>query len=831
MVGRGRFDESDSGRGLPGLLPWQVLLLVVVCGILALHFPVPGLAGCVLVLWAVRRLGAWPPFGRSFLLAAVFLLAFGYAWIRLPAPAPEPPQWMARGEKVMVSGVVAQVRSRYQGKLRVLLDQVRVEREQGGTEVLSEPLPGRLAWTWEEPTGRPLPGQTIRLQGRVWPVRWYANPGPGDYDFQQRTQGVYWRTYSRGDKGVALGPPPSGSLSGLRLALLDKVREGLPDSPGGATVLALLFGDRSGVDVDQYELMASAGLAHTLALSGLHVGFVVLLGFGLARLAGLIRPRVYLRVPRPRLGVTLAAPLVLAYLWLGEASPSLVRASVMFGFWGVLLLMGRSRVLVDGLFLAVALILAVTPLALFDLRLQYSALAVAGIAVAVPWSTRLQRVLAGPGGIWRCVAAWAAALLCISLAANLATLPLTAWYFGRLTPNLLLNVLWIPLLGLAVMPLAVSGLVLTAVLPGAGGWLLHGAAGIMDGMLWCLAQLAQWQAFPRVALLRPWWPSMLGLGLVLVAVVAALSRRRRGPDWALVLVGTVLLLVPSVAGLARDLRPEVRLVVLDVGKGQALVVMAPGGVRWVIDGGGSGSGQFDVGEGVVEPYLTHGRPPRLEGAVLTHPHLDHYQGVVWLLNNFQVRAYAHNGRPIQSSYKEPLAVGLARNGLEPVKLSAGQELVLNPGQGGDLVLETLHPSRPTGSLSTNDASLVLRLVWRGRPLALLPADVEAEGIQVLLASGFGLDAEVLVLPHHGSHGSLSPDLYRAVGPELAVASHAWGGNSELPAPEVRQVLDGLGIPLLTTAEQGMVEMAWSWDRPGFRVATFRAGPWTPGGSD
>ena len=830
MPGRGWSRDADPGPRLPGLLPWQILLLAAVCGILTLHLPAPGLVGLALVALAARRLdtGRWvrgPAFAPA--MAAAFLLALGYAWLCLPGPAPGQPGWMARGEAVTISGTVVESQTRYEGKLRVILDEVRIERGQGGSEV----LPGRLVWAWEQSSQRPAPGQAVRFTGRVRPVRWFGNPGSGSYDFLWRTRGAYWRAYVRGDKGVEFGPAPSGPFCGsfhglfhdLRLDLLERVQDALPDTPGGAMVRALLFGDRLKVAEKEYEVLASAGLAHTLALSGLHVGFVVLLGFALARLVGLVRPRAYLRVPRPKLGVLLAAPLVLAYLWLGESSPSLVRAVVMFAFWGALLLLGRQRVLLDGLFLAVALILAVTPLALFDLRFQLSVLAVAGIAAAMPWVLRLDRAWHWP---WRPLG-WMAGLLCISLAANLATLPLTAWYFGRLTPNLLLNVFWVPLLGLGIMPLSLSGLALVPVWPDGGAWLLDAAARGLDWMLLGLDRLSDFGAFPQVFLLRPWWPAMLGLGLVLVAVTVALSGRRRRPDWLLVLVAAALLLAPPVAGLVRDARPEVRLAVLDVGKGQSLLVTAPGGVRWIIDGGGSMGGSFDMGQSVVGPCLAYGHPPLLNGALLTHPHLDHYQGVVWLLNNFQVEAYAHNGRPIQSSYKQPLLNGLDRNGLDPVVLSAGERLVLNPGQGGDLVLETLHPSRPLGKLSTNDASLVLRLVWRGRSLALLPADVEVEGIRALLASGADLSAEVLVLPHHGSGGSLSPEFYRAVGPRLAVASMAWGGASELPAPAVRKALDAIGIPLLTTAEQGMVEVSWRWGGPGFEVRSHRFGVLEP----
>ncbi|MGE4552528.1 MAG: ComEC/Rec2 family competence protein, partial [Desulfovibrionaceae bacterium] len=514
-------------------MPWQVAFLAAVCGLLALRWPLPALACLAVLVLLARRLGAAGP--RVWALGAAFLLGLGWGWLRLPAEPAPLPAWAAGGAPVRLHGVVADFTDRPGGRAQVLLADLRIEPrgkggagESGETAPDSGPdsgpgsnhdaapdsspnppsnsgparpslrLPGRALWSWYDPTARPAPGSAVTLDARVYRITGYGNPGAWDYAFSWRTRGALWRTYSPGPRGLTLAEVPGPLSWRLREGLEARVAALLPLDQGGAMVRALLFGDRSGLDPEVSESLTAAGLAHTLALSGLHLGFVVLLGVGLARLAGRVRPGLYLRVARPRLAVLLAAPLVAGYCWLGGFSPSLVRAACMFAAWGWLLWRGRDRVLLDGLFFALAVILLVSPLSVFDLRLQLSALAVAGIVVLLPLARPLGRILdALPEGLegWRAAAVrWGlvpvrdlGAVLAMSLAAQLAVLPVTAWTFGRLAPNFLLNAVWLPVLGLAVLPLGLAGLVLAPCWPDAAAPLLGAAAGIQDRLLDLLA--------------------------------------------------------------------------------------------------------------------------------------------------------------------------------------------------------------------------------------------------------------------------------------------------------------------------------------------------------
>ena len=790
-VSAGPMNGSDrsgipGGRAFPGLFAWQVLFLAWVCGLLAAAHP-EALCGVPLLWFLCRRLRA-----RPVSLAALVLcggLGLGWALLRAPVPAPEAPAWMEQGREVEFSGVVDAVQTRPNRRLVMFLRQAScvVDGEEWHA-------PGLVAWTWELPAARPLPGQEVLLRTRLWSVQGLDNPGIWDgADYWER-QGVAFRTASLGRApGIVLGPAPAPGPGGLRQLLRQETEALVPATQGGAVVLAVLTGDRFLLAPATLELMRHAGLSHSLALSGLHLGFVAAVGAALAYGLSLLWPGVCLLLPRPKLAVLTAAPLVLAYAWLGQPAPSLVRAACMFLSWGLLLLWDRQRVLLDGLFLALALILVIAPGEVQELSLQLSAVAVAGIAAfwAPLWHWVPKR-----GGVWRALR-WALGLLLVSLCANLALLPLQVWHFGVLSPNFLANVFWLPVLGLLIMPLGLAGLALLGLWPGAAAACLAGAAFLADASLDVLARTDAWGWLPLIQTLRPLWPELLG-GALLLACLPLLLRRAAVPAPVLGL-GLFLLLVPHAWIMVRDTLNGPSLTLLDVGQGQAALLTLPGGRRVLVDGGGFRSATFDLGRSVVAPALTWGRPPRLAAVLLSQGTYEHARGLAAVLAGFRVGFFGSAQEPPES-----LRRILRGRGLAQVRLAAGQDLDLGSG----FSLEVLAPWEPASARRRNAVPLALRLVWNGQGLALLPGDQDAAGLRRLLASGRDLRAGVLVLPDHGSGAACVAEFYEAVAPALALASC----GRRPPAESVRQALEQRGASLWTTAGCGRLRVFW--DAPG-----------------
>lgn len=770
---------------------------------LAVRAPVPA-ATALLVLWvADATLRA----RRVHPVVVLICAATGFmTCLHLLPGRPEVPQWFDSGRRVEVRAVVDSVRAKPDMRLQMILREVEVRNKDNGT---FRPLSGKLAWTWKYPRLRPQAGQPVTLFMRVRPVVGFKNPGLWDYEAYWQNQSVFWLGWTYGKKGVQLGAAPDSAIETLRKALRAPVLAGIGRTQGGAMVLNLLTGDRTHISPHTLDMVRSAGLAHILALSGLHVGYVALMGLLLAWVVGLVRPELYLHIPRPKLAVLFAMPLVFVYAVLGQPSASLTRAAIMFGCWGALLLVGRGRALIDGLFVALAVIILHTPLSVFDTGLRMSASAVAGIALLYPVFRRCIAVR-GTGSVRR-IADSLAALLCLSLAANVALLPVMAVSFGSISPNILMNLLWVPVVGLAVMPIGIGGMLL-GLIPGlldAGVCLVGISSRIADGLLWLLEWFHAAGLDPMLAVLRPLWPEVLGFAVLLATALSVRPRLWLGA------LGAVLILAPHAHVMALDSTNAVRLEMLDVGQGQSLLVTAPGGRRVLIDGGGTSSRTFDIGRAVVGPYLTFGRPPRVETVIMTHADNDHMGGLAWIMERFDVQRFCGNGDQPDGVAGTRIVRAAARRGISRQPLAKGDVLRLGAG----VSLDVLHPGEGHGDYDSNDRSLVLHLKHEGRTLALLTGDVEKRAVHDLLAAGEDVRAQVLVLPHHGSGRSAPEALVPAVGPDFGMISCRLDNRYGFPQRNVLEALRSEGAEILRTDLSGAVRIRWSTEDGNSQIGT------------
>ncbi|TVQ99736.1 MAG: DNA internalization-related competence protein ComEC/Rec2 [Desulfovibrionales bacterium] len=841
--------EFSAQRLWPGLLPWQHLLCAWILGMLAWEWPVPG--ATALCLYLATLIGSWePPLsrlnkadaqasrqepspawlpspGRTAYTLIPVLLAFVFGIVTVHHIHPTPPPGKERPEinhrtPTTITANVVEVRPRPGNHYQIILRDVLIHPPETAASESPQPLGGGLLWNWQSPPHTPGPGQEVRVALRIRPIQGMANPGMNRSEDYWARQGIYHRAYSREANTV---PHYSGSIHPAweyRNLLREKILAATPSGQGQAMLLALLMGDRSLLAPETMDLVQRASLAHSLALSGMHLGFVVGLGWLGATILGWIRPQLYLRLPRPKLVVLLSIPLVLGYLWLGQAVPSLLRAALMFASWGVLLLLNRQRVLLDGLFLALLFILLLSPLTVFDLRLQLSALAVAGLALVWPLGREAMRFSQRPW--WQKPLAAALGILAVSTVATLALLPLQAWYFGRISPHLYLNILWLPLLGMVVFPMGLTGLLalLTPWTATMASPLLSMASAVLEGMVGGLAALDQagWMVVTIPA--RPFWPQFLGYWMLLLAA-AAWWRSPQSIRPATMVLAIALLVVPGLSTIISDQRSQVTLRLLDVSQGQAVLLELPGGSRWLLDGGGFWSWDYDLGRNVITPVLTHGQPPRLGGIALSHAHFDHYRGLFHPLRYFQVRQFASQGSGPEGRDGQILEDILARRTIPTAVWRKGDMIDLGRG----VYLEVLHPGPEWLSADNqNNASLVLRLVWNGRPLALIPGDIELPSIAALLqniSAPDALRAEVLVLPHHGSRTSHSPQFYKMVQPDVALVSTGFLNRFNHPHPEVRQSLVKKSIALLNTAEHGAVSIRWNGQNRQAIITSERAG--------
>ena len=585
------------------------------------------------------------------------------------------------------------------------------------------------------------------------------------------------------------------ALSTLNERAGRQISQYLPN-PQAALLKGILLGDESGLSSTLRQAFNDTGATHVIAISGFNM--IILSGTVMA----LLRRTRLTRGQAAFVGILA----ILLYAMFVGASASVLRAALMSSllvFAGAL----RRRVFAPASLACAILLLSLdSPTVLWDVGFQLSVFATLGIMTFVaPLGTRLQRALIfllspGPG---RRVGGFLAEPLVVSLAAQIATLPLILRTFERLSlVSLPVNLLIIP----AQAPLLILGFLATAI--------AFVAPLPAQLLFWLdLLPLSWTTGIVQAAASLPFAASELRIDPRLVAgfysvLVAALIVQAARYPWATRLAQSLvrhatgsltLLLALSLAllaGAARLSQPDGRLHLwlLDVGHSNAVLLQGPGGEHILIDGGNAPSRLLTA---LGERLPFHDR--RLEVLVLSRQDPEAIDAFDALLQRHEIGLLLHNGQ------REP-APQLVAAADKTLALRSGHSLEFSDG----LRIEVLHPQRQPAAdqRKLNTAALTLRVHY-GTVSFLLAATLDRAGQQAMLAAGISPRATVLQLPQHGAARSLDTDFLRAAGSQLVVV-HADPDDprnrSGDPNPDILAMLDG--IPLLRSDAVGALHL-WS----------------------
>jgi competence protein ComEC len=565
-------------------------------------------------------------------------------------------------------------------------------------------------------------------------------------------------------------------------AVADGLRRGVARSLGAAppgerrAVLAgVVLGEDEGLDQELRDRFRASGLYHLLAVSGQNVAYVV---------AGMILLAWTLGFPR-WIGEICALAAVFAYVLAVGWQPSVVRAGVAGGLASLAWLASRPRDRWYFLLVGAAVLLAWSPYSLLEPGFQLSFAAVAAIFVLVP---RIESRLEGYP-----LPARLAEVVALSAACGAATAPILWLHFGAIPVySLAANALAAPIVA-PLLSLALAAAALHPILPEAAGALVW-VDGWLAAYLALCARLVGGLPYAQVesahALL-----ALLGGALLLALLVRA--RRRWAWRWAAFacLLAALVVAWRSVPDEAPPAPTGLRITVLDVGQGDAILLQVPQGAVLVDQG---------PPEADVAGQLQDLGVERLVALVLTHPQRDHIGGAADVLDEIEVGAVLDPRIPAESEDHDA-AVGAARaNNVPIVPVRTGQRLRV-----GALRIHVLWPDGPGPPGDDPNNHAVVLVASYGRIDALLTADAEGN-VTVPIKPP---PVEILKVAHHGSADPSLPVLLDLVDPQIAVVSVGPDNDYGHPTSSTMAALTGFsGLAVHRTDRDGRVTIETDGNR-------------------
>ncbi len=613
-----------------------------------------------------------------------------------------------------------------------------------------------------------VPGDRVEILGQLAVPEPPRNPGDFDYPEFLRSRGIDRIVRCDSPDTVRLIERPRGL--GARMA---RWREGVRSEcdrllfdhlpPRLQPVAAsLLIGDRSDLKDETETAFIRSGTMHILAISGLHIG--VLAGFVM-----LLCRAIQLRTMTTAL---LVLAVIYGYAAIAESRPPVMRAVVLGTLVVIGRAFGRKSDGMQALALTALFLLLMNPADLFDVGAQLSFIAVAAIIVVSRWlAERTQesfndRLLAGEQSwLWRAMTwsgRWLLAGYAVTFVVWVVTVPITMRAFHLVSPaGLVVNALLTPF----------STLVLCA------GYLFLGV-----GLL--CPPLAKWVVLPFRETLN-WFlnavewsatlpggygesPSpdvrwMWGFYLLLLASLFVRSTAVRRWVWRGTFLWTIGWLV--IAMLPRPVVPGLTCTFLDVGHGEAILLVCPNGRSLLYDIGSMGDGRRAAR--AVQAQLRERGVGRVDALVISHADADHYNGGIDLATQTPIgtACFSQHCLDFDQQGIPELFEELARHQTLLRMIQAGDQLRLDP----HVQIEVLHPTPSVHDKQDNANSVVLRITYAGKSF-LLTGDLEKGGAAAVMQRPLDEPVDVLLAPHHGAKLANTAALAEWAHPQHVVAS-------------------------------------------------------------
>ncbi len=628
------------------------------------------------------------------------------------------------------------------------------------------------------------PGNKIYAEGTFLKGRDRRNPGEFDYNKYLNNKSISGILVCNEGDSIFIEKNQNSTFRSMifkaRKIIDERIHELFEPETAGL-LRGLILADRSEIDFELKTQFINSGVIHVLAVSGLHVGYILLIFFFLFG-----RFNIYIRT-------ILIAGGLLSFMFITGVPPSVFRATVMALIILIAFISNRSTNLINSISFAAIIILLVDPSELYNPGFQLSFSAVLSIAVIYPIIEKQINHL----NISNKYLKGLILFIGVSLSAQIGTMPFTLAYFGKLSVvAIFTNLMVIPLIGI-VIALAFTSLSVSILSMVVASYF----AAINDLIVSFLFSIVAFTGNFQYSFI--WIPDYslfdsiifyVMTAVLLYAIKDSLRTRSKIILTVLTLLNIILLSKLDDQSLLPD--NKLSIMVIDVGQGDAILIKFPDNQTALIDAGDLNP-FFDNGERVIIPLLRYLGIKKIDYGFISHLDADHYGGFLSLL---------YYGM-IDEIFKPPPDGSEKDNRLEKflaqlnVNVNYYTREIYELG-GARLYILNDEKDDFYNSLSSNDKSGMMKLVY-GDISILFTGDVEkkAEQYYVNKYSHF-LNSDVLKVAHHGSKTSTIESFINLVKPELSLISVGVKNKFNHPSDEVIERIKNQGSEIHRTDESG-----------------------------
>lgn len=699
-----------------------------------------------------------------------------------------------------VTGIVkeSKFKKNQRNRYTIFVNQAELEQKKINTT-------GKIFLTTIDVKQRFAFGDLIKINCKLQEPIGQRNPGQFDYKKFLADDDIFLACYVNHIDSLEIIRRQTGNI--FMQNIIEPVRSylhGTIDSylsqESNPILKALLLGEKQDLDGNMIEQFKNVGVVHVLAISGLHVGFIILFVM------------VILSLFRLKYDHQIYALLVVLFIFvvLINFKAPVIRASLMAGLYLISKLIERKISLYNIIYFAAFVLLIIDPRDLFNAGFQFSFTAVLSIVYGYkklknyfPLESRINFKKYRLFKKFFVVFIWDALL--VSFAAVLGTLPLTIYYYGVIpTYALFANVIIIPLIGLVVM----AGLLLLII-----SLFSSLLAVILGNFIDLIFDIIKWiiNVFYNLpfSYFHVLMPSIFTI-LLMMLLVYLLFNLASGRHQILALGTVFLIMVLNIN--YKNSSNELEVTFLDVGQGDASFIKFPNGKTMLIDGGDA-TKDWDQGKNTILPFLKQNDVSSINYIVASHPHNDHIGGLLQLLKSFStdtlvINAYKYNSK----KYYEMISICETKK--IPIRyVSKGDKLY--PDSSCRTYI--FHPSldftkeHDYSGEECNNSSIVMKIQY-GENGILFTGDAEKGAENAFTKYGDFLESEIIKTGHHGSKTSSSQNMLNCVRPLVAVISVAERNKFKHPSPFTLRKLTNNNTKQFLTSTAGALQFKIGLDK-------------------